>query len=107
MHHTFARHARVRIPTCRRYLFSCHERIATPAVRHSKFLPLARGCALSFALRPRRAMSRRQLSTGAILQKSVSRPNSCGGAARQAAAARQIREMALALIARPLLDEAL
>jgi hypothetical protein len=52
-------------------------------------------------------MSRRQLSTGAILQKSVPRPNTCGGTARQAAAARQITEVALVLIPRPSLNEAL
>ena len=76
-------------------------------MRGSKVLPLARKCALSFALGSGRAMSRRQLSTGAILQKSVPRPNSRGGAARQAAAARQITELALALITRPSLNEAL
>jgi hypothetical protein len=60
---------------CRDRLRQLRERIATPAVRRMrrpKVLPLARGCALSFALRSGRAMSRRQLSTGVILEKSLS-----------------------------------
>src|ERR1700732_2180205 len=76
-------------------------------MRRSKVLKHALGCPRAFALRSGRSRSRRRLSSGAILQKSAFRPTSCGGAARQAAAARQITEVALALIPRPSLNEAL